>query len=380
MIEFDLVDDLLNLDIIDIDNPIYIDTDSLFLTLPVSLEHDTKKAMEYIDILQDNINLVQMKDFLDMHNIKIREKEENPLLICDFKNEYMIKSMILYAKKRYISVIIKRDKSGKMYYDVDIKGVEGKRATNEFVKVIVMDLIEYLKTLESTEHIYDRIAILREVMIPYREKLFSYANKSIQENIDYFSMPVNVNKQISDLKNVAGYYKGTVIFDIVGERTWEYVRGKGKWLRVKLKDESYIPTILNDFKLYPQIKMGKKKPHELIRDITIPDEFLQQDNDVVNGLFKCFEVDYNTYYEQLLKKIALLYKPFDIPFCDKLNTRIKKTLPMNFMMFGDDKLYTLNMDNKYYVPPAPKKPRVKKVVVDDTPETEVSPEKNEPTS
>lgn len=345
MISFDLVDDLLNLDILDMDNPIYIDTDSLFLTLPVSIEKEKEKALEYIDVLQDKINNTSMKNFLHMHNIQIREKEENPLLICDFKNEYMIKSMILYSKKRYISVIIKYDKEGKLYYDIDIKGVEGKRATNAFVKVIVFDLIDYLKTLESTENIYDRYEILRKVMIPYRKKLFDYSKKSIQENIEYFSMPVNVNKQIKDLKNVAGYYKGTVIFDIVGERTWEYVRGKGKWLRVKLKDDSFIPQILDDFKEYPQIKMGKKKPHDLIRDITIPDEFLQQDNPVIQTIFKAFEVDYDTYYDQLLKKVALLYRPFDIPFCDKLNLRVKKTLPQNFIIFGDDNAYNLNIDH-----------------------------------
>ncbi len=98
MIEFGLVDDLLNIDTIGVDNPIYIDTDSLFLELPTSLEHDTENAMKYIDILQDEVNWNYLKQFLDKHNIKIREKEENPLLVCDFKNEYMIKSMILYSK------------------------------------------------------------------------------------------------------------------------------------------------------------------------------------------------------------------------------------------------------------------------------------------
>lgn len=349
MILFNIVDKLLNMDTGDMINPFYCDTDSLFLTLPVSLEKQPTIANDYIKVLQDTINNEVMSKFLHIHNIKIREKEKSPLLIADFKNEFMIKSMILYSKKRYISVIIKTDKTGKIYYDIDIKGVEGKRATNAFVKVIVDDLIEYLKKLEDVNNVYDRSAILNEVMVPYRDKIFSYANKSVIENIEYFSMPVNVNKHIKELKNVAGYYKGTVIFDITGEKTWEYSRGKGKWLRVKLKDESFIPQILSNFEAYPQIKTAGKKTDDLIRDITIPDEFLQQDNDVVNKIFKTFTVDYETYYDQLLKKISLLYRPFDIPFCEKLNLRVGKNVPQNFIIVGQSKLHSLNMPNPYYV-------------------------------
>jgi hypothetical protein len=339
MISFDIVDDLLNFDTLGVDNPIYIDTDSLFLTLPVSLEHQREEAKKYVNALQDTINLESLKDFLHMHNIKIREKEESPLLICDFKNEYMIKAIILYSKKRYISVIIETDKDGNQYYDIDIKGVEGKRATNAFVKKIVDDLIEYLKKLENTNNIHDRFGILENVMLPYREAVLAMKNKSIYENIDYFSMPVNVNKQIEQLKNVAGYYKGTVIFDIVGEKSWAHFRGKGRWLKVSLKDESYIPTIMKEFAEFEQIKIANKKPHMLIRDITIPDDYLQKENAVVDSLFDAFEVDYEGYYEQLLKKIALLYRPFDEAFCDKLDKRITKTVSPKLMILGEHHIF-----------------------------------------
>jgi hypothetical protein len=340
MIKFNLVDDLLNIDTRDnMQNPIYIDTDSLFIELDIDLIKQKKKAQSQIDSLQNMINYDILGDFLKLHNIQVREREDKPLLWCDFKNEYMIKILVLYSKKRYISVLIKYDKNGEMYYDIDIKGVEGKRATNAFVKKIVDDLLVYLKQLEIDDDIYTRFDILNKVIVPYRKTIFEMKNKSITDNIKYFSLPVNVKKRIDELKTVQGYYKGTLTFDICGERSWEYRLGKGHWVRVKIKDESYIPEIMRQLSKYPQIKIKNKKPNDIIRDITIPDEYMG--TKIVDTLFtNVFEIDYDTYYEQLLKKISLLYRPFDEIFTDKLEGRIKKTLPKDFMIFGDESVFS----------------------------------------
>lgn len=340
MIEFKKVHELLNLDSSDVKNPFYCDTDSLFLTLPFSLEKETDKAFKFIDHIQTTINEKSLAEFLKLHNIKIRETEENPLLRCDFKNEFLIKSMILYSKKRYISIIINKNDNGDIFYDIDIKGVDGKRTTNKFVKILVDDLISYLKNIESDDNIYKREDILNKIILRYRNDIFNYKNKSIYENINYFAMPVNVNKHISELKTVSGYYKGTLNFDIVGIPTWEYKRGKGKWLRVKLKDESYIPVLIKELEKYPQIKIQNKKPEELISDITIPDEYLQQENATVEKIFGIFEIDYDKYFDQLLQKIDLLYRPFDEMFCENLVIKNNKTLPLNFIIFGQDNIYT----------------------------------------
>jgi hypothetical protein len=96
---------------------------------------------------------------------------------------------------------------------------------------------------------------------------------------------------------------------------------------------------MNALKKYPQIKLNKK-PHDIIRDITIPDELLQKESSVINNLFKVFEIDYDGYYEQLLKKIALLYLPFDIKFCEKLEMKMRKSVPSNFLIFGEHEVYS----------------------------------------
>jgi hypothetical protein len=338
--EFDIVNDLLNLDNLNLSNPIYIDTDSLFVTLPVSLENETSEALSYIDKLQTSINNSLIPEFLKLHNIKIREKEETPLLNCVFKNEYMIKSMALYAKKRYISVIIKQDKTGKIYYDVDLKGVEGKRATNKFIKLFVDELLEYLKTLDNNTKIYNKFDIYTNVIKKYKDMIYSRVNNNIYENIEFFSLPINVNKKISDLKNVAGYYKGTFIFDIItNEEHWGNKTGKGKWISVKLKDESCVPRIMSEFNKYPQIKTANKKVHDIIRDITIPDSLLQKDNDAVEIISKYFDINYDVYFETLLKKIKLLYNPFDVQFCNNLLKNNNTTLPKNYTIFGTDFIY-----------------------------------------
>ena len=341
MIRFTTVDDLLNIDFNrDLKNLIYIDTDSLFLKLPIEIESNNEKALEYINTLQDEINDKYLLKFLHKHNIQIREKEENPLLKVVFKNEYLIKSMILYAKKRYISVIIKYKEDGTPYYDIDLKGVEGKRVTNKFVKIIVDDLIKYIKNIDNDSNIYNRFDILYNIIKKYISDFYEVNSDNIYDILSYFSLPVNVNKQISELKNVAGYYKGTIIYDsVTGENYWEGRAGKGKWLCVKLKDESYIPDILNKFDEYDQIKTEKKKIHDIIKDITIPDEALQKESSSVKHLFEVFEINYDYYTELLLKKIKLMYNPFDPEFCNNLEKKINNNLPHNYSIFSDDVIY-----------------------------------------
>jgi len=340
MIKFNIIDDLLNLDDLNIDNPIYIDTDSLFLTMPTSLENEEKLSQNYINLLQDEINDVYLRDFLYYHNIKIRDKEESPLLIADFKNEYMIKSMILYAKKRYISVIIKYKEDGSRYYDIDLKGVEGKRVTNKFVKNLVDDLIEYIKKLDNTNEIYTRYDLLYNIVKKYIDDIYTIDGLNIYDVLDYFSLPVNVGKQIINLKNVAGYYKGTINFDIVtGENYWDGKTGKGKWLAVRLKNEAFIPKILKQYEKYPAIKTENKKPYDLIKDVTIPDEYLQKNSEVVADLFNIFTLDYDYYTELLLKKIRLMYNPFDVMFCDNLLKKINNNSPQNFSIIGENYVF-----------------------------------------
>lgn len=340
MLTYNYIDSLLNLDDLGLNNPIYIDTDSLFLTLPCSLEKETELAKNYINALQDEINLDNLKDFLYAHNIKVRDTEDNPLLSGAFKNEYMIKSMILYSKKRYISVIIKYKEDGTRYYDIDLKGVEGKRVTNKFVKILVDDLLVYLRELDNTDDIYTRLDILNLIIKKYLTDLYSVDGTNIYKVLDYYALPVNVGKQIETLKNVAGYYKGTINFDIVtGENFWSGRTGKGKWLAVKLKNESFIPKIVSQFKKYPSIKIEGKKPEDFIKDITIPDEYLQKNNEVVENLFNVFSLDYDYYTELLLKKIKLMYNPFDPDLCNNLLKKISNNAPHKFSIIGEHIIY-----------------------------------------
>jgi intein/homing endonuclease len=317
-------------------------TDSMFIPLPCEIEEDYELTLKYIENLQNDINGKYTDYFLNLHNIKVREYESEPLLPVKFKNEYLIKSLILYAKKRYISVFIeKKLEDGTIVYAIDPKGVEGKRVTNSFVKSIVFDLFDYLEALDKNTKIYDRFDILDKVIIPYINNIYNVDTSNIYEIVSYLSLPVNVNKKLNDLKNVAGYYKGTIIFDaIAAEKYWEGRTGKGKWLCIKLNDESAIPEILNQFAKFPQIKIEKKKTEELVRDITIPDEFLQKESEAVSDLLQYFSINYDYYIELLMKKVKILYNPFDSKFCDNLSKKLTNDLPVNFSIFSDEYVYT----------------------------------------
>ena len=48
-------------------------------------------------------------------------------------------------------------------------------------------------------------------------------------------------------------------------------------------------------------------------------------------------------YLKFLKKIKLMYNPFDENFCNNLLKKIKNDLPHNYSIFSDDKVYNYSI-------------------------------------
>ena len=84
----------------------------------------------------------------------------------------------------------------------------------------------------------------------------------------------------------------------------------------------------------------KKNIISMINDITIPeDEFSEEKEDILNTIFEVFEFDIDSYIIALLKKISLLYRPFDTIFLDELVKNYNKTISNNFILFSDNTVY-----------------------------------------
>lgn len=378
---------------------IYNDSDSMFIYLDEVLKETKLSLHDVINYLQNEVNNNILHKFALLHNIdySIIDKS-NYLLPFEFKNEFYLKRMILYAKKKYIG-IIKNIETGDLI--IEIKGLEGKKTTSKLIKFIVDDFISKiiddnfdLSNFYKCEYYFDLIVKIKKYINEY---------SSIRDVINLIAEPIKKNKNYIELKSIQSHSKGMIIFDYYFDKKnntqfWLKYSGKGLSIPIQLKkfnsnkfintynlikntealniieymkkyidlkeydifikyvddfiktyDEVYIKALnSNDEELIKKISKNRnfkkitnyidKYISKYIQSITLP-ELLLDDNIVIN-IFKDlnFEIDYSKLFSKVYKKIDIFYKPF-LSISIKTD---KKTLSDNLdNIYEDDVIFDI---------------------------------------
>lgn len=239
-----------------------IDTDSLFIRLGKQDDLRTK--------ITDTENFVngRMRDFQNMHNMN-----RTDLVYMWLKNEFKINKIIAYTKKRYIADTIELEKNARK---VEIRGIEGRRATMKFV----LDIVEHLQNYVQQENAeIDLKAIYYDVFKKIEAAFCKF-------NISYLAQPINPPKSFTELKSVQSPARGMINFDIFVSEVFAKVYTKGLHLPIHLSEEALqnrelekkCKEILKRYSKFPAIKMERKKKDtdatfyaRIIKDLTIPE-------------------------------------------------------------------------------------------------------------
>jgi len=331
-----------NLHQTDYDTIVYTDTDSVFISLEKFIKNGKNEKDLIKEIENSTINIG--KEFAQdiLKNDKYIENFDNLLLRIRFKNEYLLKNVIFYAKKKYLGIKINKDGS----FSPVMTGVEGKKNTSKFIKQIVDDLINYLIEIEigkedfSSERLY-------KLYKHYENQILSIRNFS--EAIELLGLPLNITKNVDDLKSVQSQYRGTIVFDVLTEEIlkinfWEENKsGKGVLLYIDSKkiDLIYVEKIINKFKSLEKIKLNLEKndPREYIEAITVPADFIN-DKEILSKLENDLIVDYERYIDILRQKFNLMYSVLNEEFCDKLVS--EKTRKQNMIFIKPEQIMITN--------------------------------------
>lgn len=284
------------------DYVLYGDTDSSFFYLDHLYKND-----DFINNLEEYI-AQKMDEFARLHNNKIKQYEKEPLLFYHFKNEMKIKYMLLYAKKQYIAII---DENGKL--DLTIAGMEGRKASPDFIVEIVEELIKDF--MEKEEVVLTREEILNR--LEKRKKIIRDKVDELDFNayLNWIGNPVNISKKIKDLESISSYYRGIIVFDVLTEeilntKYWENSVGKAKHVYIKLKDLSYLPKIIEEFENTGKIKNIDRNTEEIIKDLTIPMELIEN-KEIFEFLKDKIEINFERYDDIIEQKFLRFYVIFD---------------------------------------------------------------------
>lgn len=315
---YERIDKIFNYDEYDVtnDNIVYTDTDSVF-------------------ILKGNRTSEEIENIVNKYSNKfsriINGKFTNSNDLCyKFKVEYDIDTIVLYGKKMYF--VIRPDNS------IEIVGLEGKKETFGIAKDILENIIKFFIECKNSN-----IEISEELGIKFINKLYyHYYNEILKLKdlwktdpkfvIDQIGFPVNISKEVKNLKAVSSYYRGVLIFDYFYklEYNTEYwknnLNGKGYHVYVKLNEE-YIKSLNLDSKIIGKEIFGMYKNVIKtfdINDITIPDMYTDNET-ILNYLNKIFDLNVDLYEDLINQKISRLGACLS-NFCDKKKTKCSKYL------------------------------------------------------
>lgn len=295
---YDILDKADNFDYVKI-----IDTDSVFVMLQNSdsIQNEINDTEQYINS--------EMVNFMDMHNMNYTD-----FIRMRLKNEMYIPRIIAFSKKRYIA---NSHNMAKNKSHIEIKGIEGKRATNKFV----LDVVEHLKKYIQQESVEVN---LKDIFYDVYEKI----EESIKNfKMDYISLPINPPRDFGKLKTMQGPTRGMLNFDIMIDDVFSKVHYKGLYVPIYITPHA----ILNNQKLQIKcdeickkyqktgiIKMEKKKKESeeeyicrYIKDMTIPEPMMNAK--IVNSISDLnIRIDFIGILKTYFKKFILLFSPIFI--------------------------------------------------------------------
>ena len=241
-----------------------IDTDSLFIQLPCEYSESVVKNIE------DEIN-ASMISFMNRHNLNY-----NDFISMRLKNEFYVRRMIAYKIKRYIACTVD-PKTG--HVDVEMRGVEGRRAAQGYVVDLVDQIIAYLR-----EGQYDKPINLYEIMWNIIEKIEAAA---LSYNFNYLGCPINPPKSFDDLKSIGAHNRGMIVYNVLVDDFFGKTYSKGLHVPIIISPEEIrnnyrlreiCSEIVKNFSKYKAIKIHRAKRDsdedfysKLISDITVPE-------------------------------------------------------------------------------------------------------------
>lgn len=284
----------------DISHVKIIDTDSLFIEIG-----SEENLSESIANIEKYINS-EMVNFMRLHNMNF-----NDSINMRLKNEFKVNKMIAYTKKRYIAdaVDVKKGTS-----KVEIRGIEGRRATQLFVIDIVNHLQKYIQQKD------DKI----DLNMIFYDVFSKIENAFCNFNISYISMPVNPPKSFSKLKSVQSPARGMINFDVFVSEVFSKINAKGMHIPIYISEDfisknadiaDKCKKIIKQYQKFPSIKLKTKKKDTLesfysriIKDITIPEMLMNAST--MNQILKMgIKIDYMKILKTFFKKFINLYSP-----------------------------------------------------------------------
>ena len=301
-----------------------IDTDSLFIQLK-----DFTDLHESISSVEEYIN-GEMMSFMDMHNMN-----RTDMIRMRLKNEFYLPRLIAFSKKRYIGATYDFVKKKKK---VEIRGIEGRRATTKFILEIVSHLQKYI---EQDDDNIDLKTIFYDV---FKKIEYSFS----KFNIDYIGMPINPPKNFAELKSVQSPARGMINFDTLVTPVFSKMYTKGLYFPIYISESMLSSSpdlmkrckaVLKAYSKFPSIKLERKKKDtdesyyaRFVKDITVPE--VMMNSKTMDDLVKIgIRIDFVSILKTFFKKFILLFSPvfendptFDfLAECEKTYQYVVKT-------------------------------------------------------
>jgi hypothetical protein len=281
-----------------------IDTDSLFIRLP---GNDTGLIKE----IEDDLNK-EMLNFMDRHNMN-----RTDFVRMRLKNEFVVSRMVAYKIKRYIACTVD-PVTGKK--DVEVRGVEGRRAAQQYVVDLVDEITRYIQGDAENFNLRDVLwDIINKIESAVKEYDFSYLGN-----------PINPPKNFAELKSIGAHTRGMLIYNTLFGDFFGQTFSKGLHVPITLSpidiennDElrKVCEQVINKFGSFPSIKLRRAKRDsdaefyaKLIRDITVPE--------IVSPtlyLGKLRKIGIRIDVEEIVNKFAKKFNVLCFPFYEHFN-------------------------------------------------------------
>lgn len=284
----------------DVDIVKITDTDSMFVRLGKS--DDLKGRIVEIEKFING----EMLTFMDQHNMNRTDS-----ITMRFKNEFKVNKMIAYSKKRYIADAVDMAKNKRK---IEVRGIEGRRATTKYILAIVEHLQHYIQQ-------EDAYINLREIFYEVFKRL---ETAIIDFEVAYLGMPINPPKNFGELKSVQSPARGMINFDVLISEVFSKMYTKGLHIPIYIGEDVLASNpvlmrkckeVIKAYSKFSAIKLERKKRDtdesfmcRYIKDLTIPEVMMNNKTfeDITNLGIK---INFLEILKNFLKKFMSLFSP-----------------------------------------------------------------------